>query len=101
MSKENGEFHQKEFLIESAHVKSNFGFNNLLNQSEIVSGGQGVIPEVEIKKKNNHKKNIFSLQLPQTQFYGSNQHVETDLEGMSAIEEKYMSMNIMSNRTGV
>ncbi|CDW73862.1 UNKNOWN [Stylonychia lemnae] len=104
---ENGDFNNnnKDFLIESAHVKSNFGINNLLNNSEIVSGGKGVIPDAQIKKISHHKKNILSLQLPQIQFYGSShaphEPIETDLEGMSALEEKYMSMNIMSNRTGV
>lgn len=89
-----------EFLIESAHVKHNFNTN--FNPG--VSGLNDTLHAQPITKKK-HRKNNFSLQLPQLQFYGGGQHepLETEQDGSNAdvmaLDEKYIQ--IMSNRTRV
>eukprot|EP00347_Sterkiella_histriomuscorum_P002157 403369253 len=100
------QFGSKDFIMESAHVKHEIGSLNdqsqpQENQASGSSGFESQPKVVQVVKKPLHKKNNFSLQLPQIQMYGQHLHepVQTDLEGMSDIQEKYS--HLQSNRTGV
>ncbi len=75
-------------MIESAHVQ------DLKSASLFHSSNQDAQADSIPKRKQTHKKNNYSLQLPHLQFHGGGvlnpmEQVETDLEGMSVIEEKF------------